>query len=138
MVGPTKSALKRLKLGAVTPDATSNLSVSSASVFHCRFLGIFSSSLAHAAMKIQPLYLVCVFMFSRERWKNNGSIFKITDFNPRYETAHDKNNKAGFLARYYPPCPYNLAQENKYYASKQGVVHEKKRYSPTSNMRGKL
>ena len=50
-------------------------------------------------MKIQPLYLVCVLVFSRERWKNNGSILKLMISTHGYETAHDKNNKAGFLAR---------------------------------------
>ena len=48
------AALNRLKLPTVTPGATTTWSASSVSLILCRYLGIFSSSLIHAAMHLQP------------------------------------------------------------------------------------
>ena len=53
-VGPINAPLKRLKLATATPDATSTLSASSASLFLCRCLDAFSSSFIHAAINLQP------------------------------------------------------------------------------------
>ena len=53
-VGPINAALNRLKLATVTPGATSTLSAYSASLFLCRCWDVFSSSLTHAAINLQP------------------------------------------------------------------------------------
>ena len=53
-VGPINTVLKLLKLATVTPGATSTLSASSASLFLCRFLDAFPSSLTYAAINLQP------------------------------------------------------------------------------------
>ena len=48
------AALKRLKHATFDRGATSTLSVSSAYFFLCRFSDVFSSSLPHAAIHLQP------------------------------------------------------------------------------------
>ena len=52
LVGPINATLKHLKLATVTPGAASILSTYFASSFPCRFLGAFSSSMAHAAINL--------------------------------------------------------------------------------------
>ena len=53
-VGPINASLKRLKLVAGTPGATSTLSASSASLFLCRCSDAFYSFFTHAAINLQP------------------------------------------------------------------------------------
>ena len=53
--GPSSAALKRLNCPTVTPDATTNLSTSSASLFLCRVIAALSSSSLHPAINCEPL-----------------------------------------------------------------------------------
>ena len=52
--GPSSAALKRLNFPTVTPDATTTLSASSASLFLCRVIAALSSSFLHLAINLRP------------------------------------------------------------------------------------
>ena len=52
--GPSSAALKRLNYPTVTPDATTSLSASSASLFLCRVIAALSSSSLYPAINLRP------------------------------------------------------------------------------------
>ena len=98
--GPSSAALKRLNCPTVTPDATTTLFASSASLFLCRVIAALSSSFLHPAINLRPPSMTVSSHASRSRAATCQSPLM-----PKAPTSSAIQSVHSFSSSPAPRCP---------------------------------